>query len=173
MESNAGLEGTFRNRRLANEDRKWERKCRMWEAEKKAVADAEEEEQRKRRKVEETVQTQVKAQQVVFKPSDAALIDPKAYFQQWQQFSGSVASDVRRSAQASPAKGKGKGQASATATGSPAPRQASTQACSSPIATAKAMSRPAGALWQSQDNQRETTLASGLGGLGAYASDDE
>eukprot|EP00418_Pyrodinium_bahamense_P041276 CAMPEP_0179202146 /NCGR_PEP_ID=MMETSP0796-20121207/100657_1 /TAXON_ID=73915 /ORGANISM="Pyrodinium bahamense, Strain pbaha01" /LENGTH=186 /DNA_ID=CAMNT_0020906803 /DNA_START=56 /DNA_END=617 /DNA_ORIENTATION=- len=86
MDPNGGLEGTIKARRVLNEERRWERKQRQFREQQMEEQRREEAEQKKRKLAEEEAAR--RSVQAVFQPQGEALLDPKAYFAQWQQFTG-------------------------------------------------------------------------------------
>mmetsp|Transcript_153361 Transcript_153361/g.282618 ORF Transcript_153361/g.282618 Transcript_153361/m.282618 type:complete len:234 (+) Transcript_153361:3-704(+) len=86
LDPNGGLEGTLKRRGLENDDRKWAKKVRYWEKEKEEAARKEEEEAAKRAREAEAATKATAAAERTFQPTAAAMLDPKAYFAQFQQF---------------------------------------------------------------------------------------
>eukprot|EP00404_Azadinium_spinosum_P023556 CAMPEP_0180617128 /NCGR_PEP_ID=MMETSP1037_2-20121125/32853_1 /TAXON_ID=632150 /ORGANISM="Azadinium spinosum, Strain 3D9" /LENGTH=147 /DNA_ID=CAMNT_0022637023 /DNA_START=90 /DNA_END=529 /DNA_ORIENTATION=+ len=100
VEPNGGLEGTIKERRWANQERKWQAKQRRFFEEQEEKKRAEEAAEEKRRLEAEKASEKVK--QVIFQPNASAIADPKAYFAQWQQFTGQGGGPAKRPRDAAP-----------------------------------------------------------------------
>merc|ERR1712098_1023402 len=87
LDPNGGLEGPLKRRFVENQDRNWARKVRFWDREKqeKELKESEEEAKKKAKQKADLAAAKA-AEPVAFQPTSTAMVDPKAYFAQFQQF---------------------------------------------------------------------------------------
>merc|ERR1712172_409507 len=81
-----GIEAQFKQRRLDNQDRKWNRQMSKLHAERDEEERKKKEEEKKKREIEERAAAEDRKRRRVFVPSAAAVADPSLYFTEYQAF---------------------------------------------------------------------------------------
>eukprot|EP00929_Paragymnodinium_shiwhaense_P072115 TRINITY_DN36607_c0_g1_i1.p1 TRINITY_DN36607_c0_g1~~TRINITY_DN36607_c0_g1_i1.p1 ORF type:complete len:188 (+),score=53.22 TRINITY_DN36607_c0_g1_i1:55-618(+) len=156
--------------RLQNEGRGWARKQKRAE-DKARDAEIAAKEAEDKRLAEEQRQAAIKqAASQVFQPSADAIMDPKAYFTQWQQHNQGVSRQVEQLQRSKgPAKGKGK-----AGNGQGGKSQAATAQPKAHASPAQPPQVPAANRGPPQKKAKvDNTPVSGMGLLGSYGDSDD